>query len=124
MLLLLGDADDRRLDLSSFHSHDALRTTNWDSLEKALTVFVPPAPPGTRRTHRRVDLIFAQPQTYWTAVVGWYAPQRIPHLPPFSQLTRFLPQDRVDDVRARFAVVGKKEVRASSPFSESIFAYS
>ncbi|KAI0050505.1 Nucleotidyltransferase [Auriscalpium vulgare] len=54
--------------LSSFHAHNALRTTHWDSLEKSLTVFRPPIPNPTRR---RVDLIFALPETYWTAVVGW-----------------------------------------------------
>ncbi|KAI0263865.1 hypothetical protein BC834DRAFT_885948 [Gloeopeniophorella convolvens] len=52
--------------LSGFHEHDALRTAHWDSLEKALTVFRTPGAP-----HRRVDLICALPQTYWTAVVGW-----------------------------------------------------
>jgi len=45
-----------------------MRTSNWDSLEKALTVFRLPGKP-----HRRVDLIFAAPEVYWTAVVGWCA---------------------------------------------------
>ncbi|KAA1470530.1 Nucleotidyltransferase [Dentipellis sp. KUC8613] len=53
--------------LSGFHAHNALRTTHWDSLEKALSVFVLPG----HKTRRRVDFIFAQPETYWTAVVGW-----------------------------------------------------
>ncbi|TFY83154.1 hypothetical protein EWM64_g845 [Hericium alpestre] len=53
--------------LSGFHTHNALRTTHWDSLEKALTIFVLPG----HTTRRRVDFIFAQPETYWTAVVGW-----------------------------------------------------
>ena len=53
-----------------FQSHDPLRTHHWDSLEKALTVFVPPG----QTTRRRVDLIFAAPEVYWTAVVGWCAP--------------------------------------------------
>ncbi|KAI0685458.1 Nucleotidyltransferase [Cytidiella melzeri] len=58
--------------LSSFHAHDALRTTHWDSLEKALTVFtLPPSSPFYRGTRRRLDLIFALPEVYWTAVVGW-----------------------------------------------------
>ncbi|KAH9485502.1 DNA-directed DNA/RNA polymerase mu [Psilocybe cubensis] len=59
--------------LSSFHAHDALRTTHWDSLEKALTVFVLPNPGDeeTKRLHRRLDLIFATPEAYWTAVIGW-----------------------------------------------------
>uniref|UniRef100_A0A8H8CNG3 DNA-directed DNA polymerase n=1 Tax=Psilocybe cubensis TaxID=181762 RepID=A0A8H8CNG3_PSICU len=61
------------LHLSSFHAHDALRTTHWDSLEKALTVFVLPNPGDeeTKRLHRRLDLIFATPEAYWTAVIGW-----------------------------------------------------
>jgi len=44
-----------------------MRTSHWDSLEKALTVFQLPGNP-----HRRVDLIFAAPEVYWTAVLGWY----------------------------------------------------
>ena len=52
--------------LSGFHAHDPLRTAHWDTLEKALTVFV--APGGVRR---RVDLICALPEVYWCAVVGW-----------------------------------------------------
>jgi len=62
-------------DLSGFHAPNALRTENWDSLEKALTVFILPegaSKTGTRkRLHRRLDLIFATPTSYWTAVVGW-----------------------------------------------------
>ncbi|KAI9441646.1 Nucleotidyltransferase [Lactarius indigo] len=54
------------LHLSSFHEHDALRTAQWDSLEKALTVYRP-----HNGLHRRVDLICAIPETYWTAVIGW-----------------------------------------------------
>ena len=50
-----------------FHSHDPLRSHHWDSLEKALTVFIPPG----ETTRRRVDLIFAAPEVYWTAVMGW-----------------------------------------------------
>ncbi|KAI6125473.1 hypothetical protein EV401DRAFT_1937739 [Pisolithus croceorrhizus] len=57
--------------LSGFHEHNALRTHHWDSLEKALTVFSLPSDPGERRIHRRVDLIFAAPEVFWTAVVGW-----------------------------------------------------
>ncbi|KAJ7502982.1 DNA polymerase mu [Mycena galericulata] len=55
--------------LSSFRPPDALRTAHWDTLEKALTVFV--LPPPAPRTHRRLDLIFAAPEAYWTAVTGW-----------------------------------------------------
>lgn len=54
------------LHLSSFHEHDALRTAQWDSLEKALTVYR-----SHNGLHRRVDLICAIPETYWTAVIGW-----------------------------------------------------
>jgi len=54
-------------DLSSFHEHNALRTSHWDSLEKALTVYRSPSD----GRYRRVDLISALPETYWTAVVGW-----------------------------------------------------
>ena len=54
-------------DLSGFHEYDALRTAQWDSLEKALTVYRAP----NNGRHRRVDLICALPETYWTAVVGW-----------------------------------------------------
>ncbi|GJE94629.1 Nucleotidyltransferase [Phanerochaete sordida] len=58
--------------LSGFHGHNPLRTTHWDSLEKALTVFVlPPASPRYAGVRRRVDLICAQPEVYWCAVVGW-----------------------------------------------------
>ncbi|KAI6168697.1 hypothetical protein EDD17DRAFT_1529443 [Pisolithus thermaeus] len=57
--------------LSGFHEHNALRTHHWDSLEKALTVFRLPSGPGERQIHRRVDLIFAAPEVFWTAVVGW-----------------------------------------------------
>ena len=60
-------------DLSGFHAHNALRTSHWDSLEKALTIFVLPSENNCIRVHRRVDLIFAAPEAYWTAVVGWSA---------------------------------------------------
>ncbi|KAJ7772121.1 hypothetical protein DFH07DRAFT_734435 [Mycena maculata] len=55
--------------LSSFRSPDALRTAHWDALEKALIVFV--LPPPALRAHRRLDLIFAAPEAYWTAITGW-----------------------------------------------------
>ncbi|KAI0657690.1 Nucleotidyltransferase [Cubamyces menziesii] len=58
--------------LSSFHGHDPLRTTHWDSLEKALTVFIlPPESAYHTGIRRRLDLIFAPPEVYWTAVIGW-----------------------------------------------------
>ncbi|KIJ65936.1 hypothetical protein HYDPIDRAFT_174727 [Hydnomerulius pinastri MD-312] len=57
--------------LSGFHEHNALRTHHWDSLEKALTVIMLPRDPGRKRTYRRLDLIFAAPEVFWTAVVGW-----------------------------------------------------
>ncbi|KAH8103597.1 Nucleotidyltransferase [Cristinia sonorae] len=63
--------------LSNFHSHNPLRTTHWDSLEKSLTVFIlPPSSPYYKENNghgmrRRLDLIFARPEVYWCAVVGW-----------------------------------------------------
>jgi len=57
--------------LSGFHAHNALRTEHWDSLEKALTVFILPPQDGLKRIHRRLDLIFAAPESYWTAIIGW-----------------------------------------------------
>ena len=63
-------------DLSSFHAHNTLRTSHWDSLEKALTVFKLPSDGNgkdsqPKHLHRRLDLIFAAPEVYWTAVIGW-----------------------------------------------------
>jgi hypothetical protein len=49
---------------------NALRTEHWDSLEKALTLFILPPECGIKRIHRRLDLIFAVPESYWTAVIG------------------------------------------------------
>lgn len=57
--------------LSGFHEHNALRAHHWDSLEKALTVFVWRHDSQQRRVYRRVDLIFAASEVFWTAVVGW-----------------------------------------------------
>ncbi|KAF7362250.1 DNA-directed DNA/RNA polymerase mu [Mycena venus] len=60
--------------LSGFHTPDALRTSHWDTLEKALTVFILPPDAlgvGSPRIHRRLDLIFAAPEAYWTAITGW-----------------------------------------------------
>ncbi|KAF8070730.1 DNA polymerase mu [Lyophyllum atratum] len=57
--------------LSGFHEHNALRTTHWDSLEKALTVFKFPSDGKQETLHRRLDLIFAAPEAHWSAVVGW-----------------------------------------------------
>ncbi|KAH9911166.1 Nucleotidyltransferase [Fomitopsis serialis] len=58
--------------LSGFHGHNPLRTTHWDSLEKALTVFtLPNSSPLHNGIRRRLDLIFAPPEVYWTAVIGW-----------------------------------------------------
>ena len=60
---------ENHVDLSGFH--DALRTSHWDSLEKALTIFVLPSADKRPRVHR-LDLIFTAPEVYcyWTAVVG------------------------------------------------------
>ena len=58
--------------LSGFHGHNPLKTSNWDSLEKALTIFIlPESSPFHTGRRRRLDLIFAQPEVYWCAVVGW-----------------------------------------------------
>ncbi|PFH52135.1 hypothetical protein AMATHDRAFT_2383 [Amanita thiersii Skay4041] len=57
--------------ISGFHKPDALRQTHWDSLEKALTVFILPDDGKHKRIYRRLDLIFASPDAYWTAVIGW-----------------------------------------------------
>lgn len=60
--------------LSGFHVHNALRTSQWDALEKALTVFILPEGnsfASEKRVHRRLDLIFAAPEVYWTAITGW-----------------------------------------------------
>ena len=59
------------IDLSGFHARDALRQGHWDTLEKALTVFKLPDNGERKRIHRRLDLIFASPDAYWTAVIGW-----------------------------------------------------
>ncbi|KAL1945244.1 hypothetical protein VTO73DRAFT_2095 [Trametes versicolor] len=59
--------------LSNFHAHDPLRTAHWDTLEKSLTVFVLPPSSALNSSvpvRRRLDLIFAPPEVYWTAVVG------------------------------------------------------
>ncbi|KAF8178646.1 hypothetical protein K438DRAFT_1726271 [Mycena galopus ATCC 62051] len=64
----------RPADLSGFQSPGALRKSHWDALEKALTVFILPPDAcgaGSRRIHRRLDLIFAAPEAYWTAITGW-----------------------------------------------------
>ncbi|KAH9856763.1 Nucleotidyltransferase [Lenzites betulinus] len=58
--------------LSGLHGHNPLRTTHWDSLEKSLTVFMLPSSSAHHTgVRRRLDLIFAPPNIYWTAVVGW-----------------------------------------------------
>lgn len=50
-----------------------------DPLDKALTVFKLPkssTSAGPKRIHRRLDIVFAPWDAYWTAVVGWLV--RIP----------------------------------------------
>ncbi|KAJ6497660.1 hypothetical protein C8R45DRAFT_822634 [Mycena sanguinolenta] len=62
------------MQLSGFHPPGELRTSNWDTLAKVLTVFILPpdaCDASTRRIHRRLDLIFAAPEAYWTAITGW-----------------------------------------------------
>ena len=58
------------LDLSGFHKPEALRTTKG-TLETILTVFILPPNESRLRVHRRLDLIFALPEVYWTAITGW-----------------------------------------------------
>ena len=48
---------------------NAPMSSHSDVLAKALTVF---SLPGSNRS-RRLDLVFAVPEVYWTAVVGWWA---------------------------------------------------
>ncbi|KAF8918248.1 hypothetical protein CPB85DRAFT_1283288 [Mucidula mucida] len=57
--------------LSSFHKPGELRTANTDSMQQALTVFKLPEDGSKERIHRRVDLIIAAREVYWTAVTGW-----------------------------------------------------
>ena len=59
------------LDLSGFHKPQTIRTTKG-TLETVLTVFILPANGTRRRVHRRLDLIFALPEVYWTAITGWW----------------------------------------------------
>ena len=55
-------------DLTGFHAHYALCTEHRDSLEKVLIL---PPERGFKRIHRRLDLIFAAPESYWATVIGW-----------------------------------------------------
>ncbi|KAH9925944.1 Nucleotidyltransferase [Epithele typhae] len=58
--------------LGSYHSQSPNRANNLDSIEKSLTVIVlPPDSSFYTGTKRRLDLIFAPPELYWTAVLGW-----------------------------------------------------
>ena len=71
-------------DLSSFRSSHPLHAParasrldqpHWDTLDKSLVVFRLPTEDESSapRLHRRVDLICPPIETYWTAIVGWYA---------------------------------------------------
>jgi len=57
--------------MSGYHPHNVFGDRRWDSLEKAFMVFELPDDSARQRTYRRVDLIFASPGLFWTAVVGW-----------------------------------------------------
>jgi DNA polymerase/3'-5' exonuclease PolX len=58
--------------LSSFRTPGAgSKKHGWDSLEKALTVFKLPKEQGGKGLHRRLDIVIAAPEVYWTAIVGW-----------------------------------------------------
>ena len=76
--------NDPVLDLSSFRSSNPVYAPvgasridrpHWDTLDKSLVVFRLPTndDSSTPRLHRRVDLICSPIETYWTAIVGWYA---------------------------------------------------
>lgn len=59
------------LRLSGFHAQDSVRGAHLNLLEKAMTIFALPKNAVHQRVHRRLDLIFAAPETYWTAIIGW-----------------------------------------------------
>ena len=63
--------EERWTDSAGFHAHDSDPAGHLDSLEKALTVFKLPDNGDRKRVYRRLDLIFATPDAYWTAIVGW-----------------------------------------------------
>ena len=65
---------------TSFSTHGELSTFGHDeSVDRLMTVFALPPdhqpypynPQGPKRTHRRVDLLFAPREAYWTTIVGW-----------------------------------------------------
>ena len=60
---------------------NAPMSSHSDVLAKALTVF---SLPGSNRS-RRLDMIFAVPEVYWTAVVGWYATPQEPTFNGFDE---------------------------------------
>ncbi len=93
-------------DLSGFHEYDTLRTAQWDSLEKALTVYKSP-----HDGYRRIDLICALPETYWTAVVGWTGGtmfQRDLRLAAKSVYVRVRSLLQPDQTRANFNFLGQR----------------
>lgn len=59
------------LGLSGFHAQNSVRGAHLALLEKAMSIFALPKNGIHRGVHRRVDLIFAAPETYWTAIIGW-----------------------------------------------------
>jgi DNA polymerase IV len=68
------------IDYAHVRSRLDLREHHFDSLEKALVLFaLPPSSSfaeGQIKEHgrilrRRLDIIIARPEQYWTAIVGW-----------------------------------------------------
>jgi len=53
--------------LMSMTGLDRNRLSHVDLVDKALTIF---SLPGSGKS-RRLDLIFAHPEAYWTTIVGW-----------------------------------------------------
>ncbi|PPQ63044.1 hypothetical protein CVT24_005990 [Panaeolus cyanescens] len=102
------------LHLSGFHAHDALRTEHWDSLEKALTVFILPEGTKFKRTHRRLDLIFAMPEAYWTAVIGWSGSKMFER-----DLRLYAKEEKYVDSAYRIESLSKSHLRRGLKFDSS-----
>ena len=57
-----------RCENTALTGQNTQKLSHLEVLAKALTVF---SLPGSNKSSR-LDLIFAVPEAYWTAVVGWY----------------------------------------------------
>ncbi|KAJ3857617.1 hypothetical protein EV368DRAFT_70832 [Lentinula lateritia] len=60
------------VDLSGFREHNALCTTHWDSLKKALTVFFLPDDKRQKHIHRQLDLIFTHIARFKVSPKDWF----------------------------------------------------